>query len=121
VTTWWRELKIIGKQENCSCLPQPRSPWFKEGRRRHRGSSSAGWVCPHLLEKREHAVVTKRESFCVHKLTKLSSLTTNVRTFSINFYSENTNLEYRYFLFIRPRRPSIAGRPSEEQPLQFLK
>ena len=36
-------------------------------------------------------------------------MTTCVRTFSINFYSENTNLEYRYFLFIRPRRP-LNGR-----------
>ena len=35
-------------------------------------------------------------------------------------YSENTNLEYRDFLFIRSRRPSMAGRPFEEQPLQFL-
>ena len=36
-------------------------------------------------------------------------MTTCVRTFSINFYSENTNLEYRDFLFIRPCRP-LNGR-----------
>ena len=30
------------------------------------------------------------------------------RTFSINFFSENTNLEYRNFLLIWSRRPSIG-------------
>ena len=75
------ELKINGETQNFSCLPRPRSPWFKEGRRWQRGSSSAGRVCPHMLERgpqvdsqRVQTVVTKRESesFCVHKFIKLS-------------------------------------------------
>ena len=45
------ELKINGETQNFSCLPRPRSPWFKEGRRWQRGSSSAGRVCHHMLEK----------------------------------------------------------------------
>ena len=75
------ELKIIEETRICSCLPRPRSPWFKEGRRWQRGSSSAGRVCPHMLERgpqvdsqRIQTVVTKRESesFCVHNFIKLS-------------------------------------------------
>ena len=34
------ELKINGETRICSCLPRPRSPWFKEGRRWQRGSSA---------------------------------------------------------------------------------
>ena len=45
------ELKINGETQNLSCLPRPRSPWFKEGRRWQQGSSSAGRVCHHMLEK----------------------------------------------------------------------
>ena len=45
------ELKINGETQNCSCLPRPRSPWFKEGRRWQRGSSSAGRVCSHMLQR----------------------------------------------------------------------
>ena len=71
------ELKINGETRICSCLPRPRSPWFKEGRRWQQGSSSAGRVCPHMLERgpqvdsqRAQTEVTKRESesFCVHKI-----------------------------------------------------
>ena len=45
------ELKINGETQNRSCLPRPRSPWFKEGRRWQRGSSSAGRVCSHMLQR----------------------------------------------------------------------
>ena len=45
------ELKINGETQDCLCLPRPRSPWFKEGRRWQRGSSSAGRVCHQMLEK----------------------------------------------------------------------
>ena len=52
---------------DCSCLLRPRSPWFKEGRRWQQGSSSAGQVCHHMLEKGATSWFPKSPNRCDQK------------------------------------------------------
>ena len=68
------KLKKNGETQNFSCLPRPRSPWFKEGRRWQLGESAITCLKRGPQVDSQRVVVNKREgeSFCVHKFINLS-------------------------------------------------